>query len=116
MNEITSSSAAAATLVLDPTKSAYKAWCIPSSQVAAWGPANLWYYTKAIVSGRTQHVQLQGEAGQLGADFVLAPGDDGTVVLAHYCRNPTDRVEVSKLFDAAVASCGSEKESMTTSQ
>eukprot|EP00547_Thalassionema_nitzschioides_P009700 CAMPEP_0194226126 /NCGR_PEP_ID=MMETSP0156-20130528/41220_1 /TAXON_ID=33649 /ORGANISM="Thalassionema nitzschioides, Strain L26-B" /LENGTH=74 /DNA_ID=CAMNT_0038958371 /DNA_START=303 /DNA_END=524 /DNA_ORIENTATION=+ len=63
-----------AKLILDPTKSLYQAWEIPSSQVAAWGPSNTWYYTKAIATGRTRSIAIKGEAGQLGGDFVLAPG------------------------------------------
>lgn len=87
-----------ALLLLDPTKSAYEAWCIPSSAVAAWGPSNFWYYAKAILRCRTRRIAVRGEAGQLGADFVLAPG--GAVLLKHYCRNPTDRVSVSTIIDA----------------
>jgi len=83
---------------LDPTKSAYRAWSIPSSNVAAWGLANCWYYFKAILFRGTRSIAVRGDAGQLGADFVLAPG--GTILLRHYCRNPTDRVPVSKILDA----------------
>lgn len=84
-----------AILLLDPTKSAYEAYSIPSSNIAAWGPANLWYYAKAFLCCRHRSVAIRGEAGQLGADFVV--GTDGTVLLKHYCRNPTDRVAVSKI-------------------
>ena len=87
-----------ALLLLDPTKSAYESWAIPSSNVAAWGPANLFYYFKAILFRGRRSIAIHGEAGQLGADFVLAPG--GTVLLKYYCRNPTDRVSVSKIVDA----------------
>lgn len=87
-------------LLLDPTKSAYRSWSIPSSQVAAWGPSNFWYYTKAIWLRGQRRVTLQGEAGQLGADFVLSPGD-GKVLLQYYCKNPTDRVAIQKLLDTA---------------
>jgi len=95
-----------ALLLLDPTKSAYQAWSIPSSTVAAWGLANIWYYAKAILCRGRRSIAIKGEAGQLGADFVLAPG--GTVLLKHYCRNPTDRVRVSKILDA-VRSCQKDK-------
>lgn len=88
-----------AILVLDPQKTAYQAFSIPSSVLAGWGLANIWYYAKAILTCRTRSVQVRGEAGQLGADFCLAPGDEGTCVLAHYCKNPTDRVSVDKIVE-----------------
>ena len=87
-----------ATLVLDPTKSAYQALSIPSSQLAAWGPANSWYYLKAILFRGKRNIEVQGEAGQLGADFCL--DCDGRVLMAHYCRNPTDRIAVHRLYEA----------------
>jgi len=87
-----------AMLLLDPTKSVYQSWAIPSSVAAAFGPRNLWYYTKAICCRGQRKLAIQGEAGQLGADFVLGPG--GIIKLRHYCKDPTDRVAVSKIFDA----------------
>lgn len=86
-----------ARLLLDPTKSAYESWSIPSSAVAAWGIANCWYYAKAILFRGRRSIAIKGEASQLGADFVLGPG--GTVLLKHYCHNPTDRVHVRKILD-----------------
>lgn len=91
-----------AKLLLDPTKSAYEAYSIGSSLVAAYGLKNVWYYVKAICCRGRRSIEVQGEAGQLGADFVIAPG--GTIVLKHYCQNPTDRVKVSKIIEA-VESC-----------
>lgn len=85
-----------ATLLVDPTKSAYQAWSIPSSMSAAFGLANGWYYVKAFF-GRGKFPILKGEAGQLGADFVVGPG--GTLVLKHYCRNPTDRIDVTLILE-----------------
>ena len=96
-----------AVMLLDPTKSVYQAWSIPSSTMAAWGPANVWYYIKAILCRGRRSIAIQGEAGQLGADFVLAPG--GKVLERHYCRNPTDRIAVSKLLQA-VRSYASKKQ------
>lgn len=84
-------------MVLDPTKSVYETWAVPSSNLAAYGPANTWYYVKAICCRRRRSIEVQGEAGQLGADVVLAPAT-GKVLLAHYCQNPTDRVAVSKIL------------------
>ena len=86
-----------AVLLLDPTKSAYQAWAIPASTAAAYGPANVWYYIKGFFC-RGKLPIVKGEHGQLGADFVVAP--DRTVMLQHYCRNPTDRVDVKKIVDA----------------
>ena len=89
-----------AQLVLDPTKSAYQAFSIPSSTLAAYGAANVWYYIRAICCRGRRSIAVQGEAGQLGADFVISPS--GKILLAHYCRNPTDRVSISKIVDAVV--------------
>ena len=86
------------TLLLDPTKMAYKAYSIKSSTAAAFGFANCWYYFKAILLRGRRSIAIHGDAGQLGADFVVAPG--GTVVVRHYCRNPTDRIKVTKLLEA----------------
>jgi hypothetical protein len=80
---------------------AYMAYSIPSSTAAAFGFANCWYYFKAILFRGRRSIAVHGDAGQLGADFVVAPG--GTVVVRHYCRNPTDRIRVTKLLDAVYA-------------
>ena len=98
-----SSSSTKRMMVLDPTRSAYQSFEITSSLLAGWGLKNIWYYFKAIISGRTRTIQIQGEAGQLGADFVI--GKDGICVLAHYCRDPTDRVSVDKIVNALKRSC-----------
>ena len=86
-----------AVLVLDPTRSAYQAWAIPSSTAVAFGPANVWYYIKAFFC-RGKLPIIKGDAGQLGADFVVAP--DQTILLRHYCRNPTDRIDAQKILEA----------------
>mmetsp|Transcript_1246 Transcript_1246/g.1893 ORF Transcript_1246/g.1893 Transcript_1246/m.1893 type:complete len:116 (-) Transcript_1246:341-688(-) len=86
-----------ALLLLDPTKSAYQAWSIPSSNVAAFGLANTWYYVKAFFCRGKRSISIKGESGQLGADFVVAPG--GTLLSKHYCKNPTDRVDVNTLLE-----------------
>ena len=112
-----------AQMVLDPNKALYEGWSIPSSQVAAWGPANTWYYIRSVCCRRHRALpKVQGnfeEAGQLGADVLLehstininSNGDDsadgdgsGTttttrVLLAYYCKNPTDRVSVSTILN-----------------
>jgi hypothetical protein len=85
-------------LLLDPSKSVYKSLAIPDSVSAAYGLRNLLYYAKALLLRRQQLSSLQGEAGQLGADFVL--DSNGRVWLAHYCRDPTDRVPVPDLVQA----------------
>lgn len=91
-----------ATLVLDPLKLAYKAWCIPSSVASAYGWSNFCYYVREVISNlfkfKFTRIAVQGEAGQLGSDFVISP--HGTVALAYYCHNPTDRVPVEKLSHA----------------
>jgi hypothetical protein len=72
---------------------------IPDCVSAAFGARNLLYYAKAVfLRGKLPSSTLQGEAGQLGADFVVAP--NGRVLLAHYCRDPTDRVSVQKIVQA----------------
>ena len=87
-----------ATLVLDPTKSAYQAFSIPSSNMAAFGFANICYYLRAICFRGRRSIAIKGEAGQLGADFVIS--SRGKILLQHYCKNPTDRVSIRKILNA----------------
>jgi len=100
-----------ATLVLDPEKRAYRAWGIPSNTASAFGWSNCWYYAKMVcynlfVKGKWTEIAVKGgDAGQLGSDFVISP--DGMVVLAYYCRDPTDRVPVQELVEA-VRRCSNE--------
>jgi hypothetical protein len=85
-----------AQLVLDPTKRVYESWGLTSDLIAAWGPQNIWYYVKAICCRGRRSIAVKGEAGQMGADLVL--DSQGVVLLQHYCRNPTDRIPVSKIL------------------
>jgi hypothetical protein len=85
------------TLLVDPAKSAYQAWSIPSSTIAAFGLANFWYYVKAFFCRGKFPILKGNDAGQLGADFVVGHG--GTLLLKHYCRNPTDRIDVATILE-----------------
>ena len=84
-------------LLLDPKKEAYQSWAIPVNNVASFGLKNTLYYIKAFFT-RCKLPSIRGEPGQLGADFVVSP--TGTVLLQHYCRDPTDRVNVRKIVQA----------------
>ena len=86
-------------LLLDPDRKAYRAWGLKSSLLASWGLANTWYYLKAMFGRGDRFNGVKGDdSAQLGADFVVAPA--GSIVLSHYCRDPTDRVSVDEIPQA----------------
>jgi hypothetical protein len=62
---------------------------------SSWSPANLWYYTKAVLNKR-ETFGKRGDPHQLGGDFVI--DQFGAVRLAHPSREPTDRPTLSELL------------------
>jgi peroxiredoxin len=82
-------------LLLDPTRRAYQAYGLERSRLRSWGPKNLWYYTRARLSGRQLH-KTGGDTAQLGGDFIV--DTEGIVRLAHPSREPTDRPQIAELL------------------
>lgn len=82
-------------LLLDPTCTAYQAYGLERSLLRSWGPKNLWYYTKARLTGRQVH-HTGADTSQLGGDFIVDA--QGIVRLAHRSHDPTDRPPVADLL------------------
>ena len=80
---------------LDPDKKSYEVYGMVTSKLAAWGPANLWFYAKALLRGEKMKGD-RGETGQMGGNFIV--DKNGIVRFAYPSRNPTDRPEVTKLM------------------
>ncbi|MCQ3973749.1 MAG: hypothetical protein DPW09_09925 [Anaerolineae bacterium] len=82
-------------LLLDPARKAYQAYGLERSLLRSWGPKNLWYYTKARLTGRQAH-RTGADTSQLGGDFIV--DTSGIVRLAHRSQDPTDRPPVAELL------------------
>lgn len=87
--------------LVDPERAAYHAYGLQSSIFRSWSPANLWFYSKAVLQGR-ETFGKRGDPHQLGGDFVIDRG--GIVRLAHPSREPTDRPAVADLLARVRAS------------
>jgi peroxiredoxin len=81
--------------LIDPEREAYHAYRLKSSIFSSWSPANLWFYSKAVLHGR-ETFGKRGDPHQLGGDFII--DQYGIVRLAHPSRDPTDRPSVAKLL------------------
>lgn len=81
--------------LLDKEQAVYQAYGLARSVRRSWGPRNLWYYARALVSGRKTYGK-RGDPNQLGGDFIV--NATGTVCLAHPSREPTDRPSIEKLL------------------
>ena len=81
--------------LIDAERAAYHAYGLESSVLSSWSPANLWYYTKAVLQKR-ETFGKRGDPHQLGGDFIIDA--HGIVRLAHPSREPTDRPTVDKIL------------------
>lgn len=82
-------------VLLDPERSTYQAYEIERSLRRSWNLRTIWHYAQLLTSGRRWR-GIQGDSAQLGADFVVDP--DGSLRLAHYSQDPTDRPHVEDLL------------------
>jgi peroxiredoxin len=83
--------------LVDAERTAYHAYGLESSVFRSWSPANLWYYTKAVVQKREMFGK-RGDPHQLGGDFIIDP--TGIVRLVHPSREPTDRPSLDQILAA----------------
>jgi peroxiredoxin len=83
--------------LVDADHAAYHAYRLKSSVFRSWSPANLWYYTKAVLQKR-ETFGKRGNPHQLGGDFII--NADGIIRLAHPSREPTDRPTLTKILTA----------------
>ncbi len=83
------------TLLLDPERTAYRAYGLEHSLARSWGPRVWWRYAQLLLAGR-QWRGIQGDSGQLGGDIVVDPA--GLIRLAYRSHDPADRPPVSQLL------------------
>ena len=84
------------TILLDPSRVAYRAYAVDSSLVRSWGPKTIWAYAQLLLRGRRWR-GIQGDSGQLGGDFVVDP--NGVLRFAYRSRDPSDRPSVQSLLE-----------------
>lgn len=85
------------TLLLDPKRSAYRAYGLEHSLFRSWG-LNVWRrYAQLLLDGRKWR-GIQGDSGQLGGDFIVDLR--GRIRLAYRSRDPTDRPDAHMLLSA----------------
>jgi peroxiredoxin len=89
------------TLLLDPDRTAYRAFGLERSLVRSWGPGVWLQYARLLLAGRRWR-GIQGDSGQLGGDFLVDA--NGIIRLAYRSHDPTDRPSVSQLL-AVLANC-----------
>lgn len=82
-------------MLLDPERWVYQTYELERSLWRSWNLRTIWRYARLLTSGRRWR-GIQGDSAQLGADFVVGP--DGSVILAHYSHDPTDRPDVNDLL------------------
>ena len=81
--------------LVDAERAAYHAYGLQSSIFSSWSPANLLYYTKAILQKR-ETFGKRGDPHQLGGDFII--DRQGIIRLAHPSRDPTDRPAMPQIL------------------
>lgn len=85
------------TMLLDPSRAAYRAYRLERSLWRSWGGRTFWRYARLMLSGRRWR-GIQGDSGQLGGDFIVDM--QGVIRLAHPSRTPIDRPAVGQLLAA----------------
>lgn len=86
--------------LVDSERTAYQAYGLASSRLRSWSPANVWYYTTAMLQGRAT-LGKRGDPHQLGGDFII--DRQGIIRLAHPSRDPTDRPALDEIVRALQA-------------
>ena len=83
------------TLLLDPERTAYRAYGLEHSLPRSWGMKVWFRYAQLLLAGR-QWRGIQGDSGQLGGDFVVDTA--GVIRLAYRSHDPADRPPMSQLL------------------
>jgi alkyl hydroperoxide reductase subunit AhpC len=81
--------------LVDAERAAYHAYGLESSVFRSWSPANLWYYTKAVLQKREMFGK-RGDPHQLGGDFIVDA--QGRIRLAHPSHDPIDRPSLETIM------------------
>lgn len=84
-------------LLLDPQMESYRAFGLHRSVARTYAPATIWYYLKALLSGRKIHLKARGDAHQMGGDVLV--GRDGRLLYRYCSRQPADRPAVQRLLE-----------------
>lgn len=81
-------------LLLDPARTAYRAYGLQYSLSRSWGPKTFLLYARLMLSGRRWR-GIQGDSGQLGGDFVV--DRNGVIRLAYSSHDPADRPTIGQI-------------------
>lgn len=84
-------------LLLDPQRSVYRAYGLPSSASSVYNLDVARRYARHVLAGGWPG-RITADTTQLGGDVIV--DDQGIVRFAHESRNPMDRPPVETLFDA----------------
>jgi hypothetical protein len=82
-------------LLLDPSRTAYRAYGLEHSLIRSWGPKTFLTYARLMLSGRRWR-GIQGDSGQLGGDFIV--DRHGLIRLAYRSHDPADRPTISQII------------------
>lgn len=82
-------------LLLDPDRTAYRAYGLERSAAKAWSTKTLLHYFRLILKGRKLR-PIQGDPNQLGGDFIV--DHQGLVRFARPSDDPTDRPSIEELL------------------
>lgn len=86
---------AACPLLLDPERTAYRAYGLGHSLLRSWQPKVLVRYAQLLLSGREWR-GIQGDSAQLGGDFIIDA--NGIIRYAYRSQDPTDRPTADELL------------------
>ncbi len=82
-------------LLLDPQRSAYRAFSLERSFLRSWNLRTILLYARLLLSGRAWR-GIRGDSAQLGGDVIV--DGRGIVRLVYRSRDPADRPEVPALL------------------
>jgi len=83
------------TFLLDPDRTAYRAYGLEHSLARSWGPRVWLRYAQLLLAGR-QWRGIQGDSGQLGGDIVV--DSSGVIRFVYRSHDPTDRPSIRQLL------------------
>ena len=83
------------TLLLDPERTAYRAYGLEHSLPRSWGMKVWFRYAQLLLAGR-QWRGIQGDSGQLGGDFIV--DSSGVIRFVYRSHDPTDRSSIRQLL------------------
>lgn len=82
--------------LLDMDRTVYRAYELERSLWRSWHPRNLWFYFKRMLRGASIP-RFRADPTQMGGDFLI--DESGTIRLAYYGEDATDRPAVDRLLE-----------------